>query len=85
MGSAMRLRTLFELLAALVLTFAALAAVSKMAKTTGMNVEKAYARASTGAIYLTLDNAGSEHDGLCCVATNAALCAAGIGSPYSDA
>ena len=45
---AMRLRTLIELLAALILTFAALAAVSKMARTTSMKVEKAYAFATIG-------------------------------------
>ena len=48
MGSdlAMRLRTLIELLAALMLTFAALAAFPKMARTTGMKVDRAYARAT---------------------------------------
>jgi copper(I)-binding protein len=87
MGSdpAMRLRTLIELLAALILTFAALAAVSKMARTTGMNVENTYARANTGAVYLTLNDAESEPNRLCCTATDAARCAAGIDSPYSDA
>ena len=50
MGSdlAMRMRTLIELLAALILTFAALAAVSKTVRTTGMKVEKAYAFATIG-------------------------------------
>lgn len=92
MGSdpAMRLRTLIELLAALILTFAALAAVSKMARTTGMKVENAYARATiveakTGAVFMTLNDVGSEPGRLGCTATNAALCAAGIDSPYSDA
>ena len=36
---AMRLRTQIELLAALILTLAALVAISKVAKATGMNVE----------------------------------------------
>ena len=87
MGSelAMRLRTLIELLVALVLTFAALFAVSKMARTTGMKVENAYVRANTGAAYLMMNNVGSELDRLGCAATNAALCAAGIDSPYSEA
>ena len=86
MGSdLMRLRTLIELLAALTLTFAALAAVSKMAKTTGMNVEKTYARTNTGAVYVTLNYARGEPNRLCCTAANAARCAAGIDSPYSDA
>jgi copper(I)-binding protein len=77
MGSelAMRLRTLIELLAALVLTFAALFAVSKMARTTGMKTDTAYARAAiveakTGAVYLTLSNVGSEPDRLSCTATD---------------
>ncbi len=92
MGSdlAMRLRTLIELLAALILTIAALAAVSKMARTTSIKVEKAYAFAITGktktsVVYLTLNNVGSEPDRLCCAATDAARCAAGIDPPYSDA
>ena len=91
MGSdpAMRLRTLIELLAALILTFAALFAVSEMARTTGMKVNNVYARATiveakTG-VYLTLNNVGSEPDRLGCAATDAARCAAGIDSPYSDA
>jgi hypothetical protein len=41
---AMRLRMLIELLAALILTFAALLAISRMAKATGIKVENAYAR-----------------------------------------
>ncbi len=82
MGSdLMRLRTLIELLAALILTFAALAAVSKVARTTGMKVENAYARANTDSVYLTLNNLGSEPDRLCCAATDAA----GIDPSYSDA
>ena len=87
MGSdlAMHLRTLIELLVALTLTFAALFAVSKMARITGMNVENAYARANPGAVNMTLNDVGSETDGLGCAATDAARCAAGIDSPYSDA
>lgn len=87
MGSdlAMRLRTLIELLAALILTFAALFAASKLARTTGMKVDNAYARANTGAAYLTLNDMGSEPDKLGCAATNAARYAAGNDSPYSDA
>jgi copper(I)-binding protein len=85
----MRLRTLIELLAALILTFAALFAVSKMARTTGLKVDNAYARATiveskTGAVYMTLNDAGSELNGLGCTATNIARCAAGFDSPYSD-
>lgn len=64
----MRLRTLIELLAALLLTLAALFAVSEMARTTGMKVNNVYARATivvakTG-VYLTLNNVGSEPTGL---------------------
>src|SRR5688500_2667742 len=91
MGSdlAMRLRTLIELLAALMLTFAALAAFPKMARTTGMKVDRAYApttivEAKTR-VYLTLNYVGSEPDSFGCAATDAARCAAGIDSPYSDA
>lgn len=78
MGSdlTMRLRTLIELLAALILTFAALFAVSEMARTTGMKVNNVYARAAiveakTG-VYLTLNNVGSEPDRFGCAATDAA-------------
>lgn len=83
MGSdlTMRLRTLIELLAALILTFAALFAVSKMARTTSMKVDNAYARATiveakTGAVFMTLNfmtlnNVGSELDRLGCTATSA--------------
>jgi copper(I)-binding protein len=61
----MRLRTLIELLVALMLTFAALVAISKMARATGMKVETAHARAAigeakAGALYMTLNNAGRE-------------------------
>ena len=91
MGSdpTMRLRTLIELLAALILTFAALFAISKMARTTGMKVDNVYAlaaivKAKTG-VYLTLNSVGSKPDRFGCAATNAAGCAAEIDSPYSDA
>jgi copper(I)-binding protein len=77
MGSelAMRLRTLIELLAALILTFAALFAVSEMARTTGLKLDNAFARATiveakTGAVYMTLNDVGSEPDRLGCTATN---------------
>jgi copper(I)-binding protein len=65
----MRLRTVIELLAALILTFAAIAAISQMAKASGIRVDGAYARASlgaggAGAIYLTLRNEGSDPDRL---------------------
>ena len=87
MGSdLMRLRTLIELLAALILTIAALVAVSKMARTTGMKVENAYAIATmgevkTGFVYLMLNNLESEPARLCCAATHAA----GIDARYSAA
>jgi copper(I)-binding protein len=65
----MRLRTVIELLAALILTFAAIAAISQMAKASDIRIEGAYARASlgaggAGAIYLTLRNEGSTPDRL---------------------
>jgi hypothetical protein len=91
MGSdlAMRLRTLIELRGALILTFAALAAFPKMARTTGMKVDNVYARATIveakTRAYLTLNNVGSGPDRFGCVATDAARCAAGIDSPYSGA
>ena len=86
---AMRLRTLIELLAALILTFAALVAISKMARATGMKVEVAFARATigeakTGAIYMPLNSVGSEPGGLRCAAMDAARHAAEIDPPYSD-
>ena len=61
----MRLRTLIELLVALTLTFAAVAAISKMARATGMKVETAYARATIGeaeigAVCMILTNVGSR-------------------------
>ena len=45
---AMRLRTQIELLAALILTLAALVAISKVAKATAMEVENAYGCATIG-------------------------------------
>ncbi len=56
---AMRLKTLIELLVALTLTFAAVVAISKMARATCMKVETAHAyatigEAKTGAVYMTL-------------------------------
>src|SRR5687768_12339986 len=88
----MRLRMLIELLVALILTFAAIVAISTMAKASGMKVETAYARgtvgeAKTGAVYMTLNNVGSEPN-------KASFCRNGrcqargrdkIDSPYSDA
>ena len=66
---AMRLRTLIELLAAIILTFAALIAISKMARATGLTVENAYVPATSGetkdgAVFMTLNNYGSEPDRL---------------------
>ena len=57
----MRLRTLIELLAALILTFAALIAISKMPRATGLKVENACTRATIGeaktnAVCMTLNN-----------------------------
>jgi copper(I)-binding protein len=65
----MRLRTLIELLAALILTGAAVIAISQMAKASGIKVESAYARASigvvkTGVVYLTLKNEADQPDRL---------------------
>jgi copper(I)-binding protein len=65
----MRLRTLIEILAALSLTFAALIAISQMAKASGIRVENPYARASvgqarTGIVYLTVVNEAAEADRL---------------------
>jgi copper(I)-binding protein len=73
----MRLRTLIELLVALTLTFAAVVAISKMARATSMKVETAHAHATvgeakTGAVYMTLNNVGSEPDRACSPATDAA-------------
>lgn len=44
----MRLRTLIELLAALILTFAALIAISKMPRAASLKVENACTRATIG-------------------------------------
>jgi hypothetical protein len=90
MGSAMRLRTLIELLAALILTFAALAAFSKTARTTAMKVDSAYGRvtiveAKAGAVFMKRNDVGSKSDSLGCTAANAALGASGIDALYSDA
>jgi copper(I)-binding protein len=65
----MRLRTLIELAAALLLTFAALLAISQMARAESIRIEGAYARATpgmakTGAVYLTVTNNGSSPDRL---------------------
>jgi len=87
---AMRLRTLIELLAALLLTLAALVAIAEMARATGMKVENAFARATigrakAGAVYMTLNIVGSEPDRLRSAATDAARRTAEIDPPYSDA
>jgi periplasmic copper chaperone A len=65
----MRLRTLIELLAALLLTFAALLAISQMAKADGIEIVDPYARATigsakTGVAYLKLVNRTAEFDRL---------------------
>lgn len=64
----MRLRTLIELLAALILTFAALAAFPKMARTTGMKADNAYARATIveakRGVYLRLNTLEAKRTGL---------------------
>jgi hypothetical protein len=82
---AMRLRTLIELLAALILTFAALFAVSEKARASGMKLDNVYARATIvkakNGVYLTLNDVGSETDRFGCTATGSA----GIDSPHSDA
>jgi copper(I)-binding protein len=77
----MRLRTLIELLVALTLTFAAIVAISKMARATCIKVETTYAyaaigEAKTGAVYMTLNNVGSEADRARFAATDAARRAA---------
>ncbi|HEY7747926.1 MAG TPA: copper chaperone PCu(A)C [Aestuariivirgaceae bacterium] len=69
----MRLRTFIEVLLALILTFAAVVAISRMAKASGITVANAFARASlagagAGAVYLTLRNDGPEPDRLRSVA-----------------
>ena len=65
----MRLRTVIELAAALLLTFAALAAISQMARAGSLRIEQAYARATigianTGAVYLIVVNDGSSPERL---------------------
>lgn len=65
----MRLRTVIELAAALLLTFAALAAISQMVRAGSLRIEDAYARATigmakTGAVYLTVSNDGSSPERL---------------------
>jgi copper(I)-binding protein len=75
--SPMRLRMLIELLAALILTFAAIAAISQMAKAAGITVENAYARASigavkSGAVYLTIINETDRPDRLLRAASDVA-------------
>lgn len=91
MGSelAMRLRTLIELLAALTLTFAALFAVSKMARTTAMKVENADALATIvevkpGAACKTMNGAGNEFNRPGCTATNTVPSTGGFATSFSD-
>ncbi len=65
----MRLRTLIELRAALILTFAALLAISRMAKASGIAIIEPYARATigsqtTGVVYLKLANRTAQADRL---------------------
>ena len=65
----MRLRTVIELAAALLLTFAALVAISQMARAGTLRIEGAYARATigiakTGAVYLSVVNDGSSPERL---------------------
>jgi copper(I)-binding protein len=86
----MRLRTLIELLVALTLTLAAVVAISKMARATCLKVETAYAyatigQAKTDAVYMTLNDVGSEPDRARSDATDAARRAAYIDPPNSDA
>jgi periplasmic copper chaperone A len=73
----MRLRTLIELLAALLLTFAALLAISQMAKADGIEIVDPYARATigsakTGVVYLKLVNRTPEADRLRAVSADIA-------------
>ncbi|HEY7765948.1 MAG TPA: copper chaperone PCu(A)C [Aestuariivirgaceae bacterium] len=77
----MRFRMVIELLAALILTFAALLAISQMAKAADIEVRDAYARASLGGskttvVYMTLVNEGEEADHLRAAASDAASHAA---------
>jgi periplasmic copper chaperone A len=65
----MRLRTVIELAAALLLTFAALVAISQMARAGSLEIEGAYARATigmakTGAVYLSVVNNGRSPERL---------------------
>jgi copper(I)-binding protein len=65
----MRLRTVIELAAALLLTFAAFLAISQMARAGSLRVEGGYAPATigmakTGAVYLTVTNDGSSSERL---------------------
>lgn len=73
----MRLRMLIELLAALLLTFAALLAISQMAKANGIEVLEPYARATigstkTGVVYLKLVNRTADADRLRALSTDIA-------------
>jgi copper(I)-binding protein len=73
----MRLRTFIELLAALLLTFAALLAISQMAKADGIEIVDPYARATigsakTGVAYLKLVNRTGEADRLRTISTDVA-------------
>ena len=73
----MRLRTLIELLAALLLTFAALLAISQMAKANGIEIVDPYARATigaakTGVVYLKLVNRTAQADRLRAVSADVA-------------
>ena len=84
----MRLRTLIELLAALMLTFGALFAVSKMARTTAMvdntNALATIVEMKTVAVCMKSIGAGNELNRLGCTATYADRSAAGIDSPKED-
>jgi len=73
----MRLRTLIELLAALLLTFAALLAIAQMAKANGVEIVEPYARATigaakTGVVYLKLINRTQKADRLRAVSADIA-------------
>jgi copper(I)-binding protein len=75
--SQMRFRMVIELLAALILTFAALLAISQMAKAANIEIRGAYARATLGAaktaaVYMTVVNLGGEADRLRTAATDVA-------------
>ena len=67
--SLMLLRTVIELAAALLLTFAALVAISQMVRAGSLEIEGAYARATmgmakTGAVYMIVVNNGSSPERL---------------------